>query len=113
MLARLCREGTCSHRSASAMVLGGVAGVNGDVLGLFAPLAEPAADLAPDILGLVLRLLHLLVLLGVLQCISLICFIALGKYLVMELLFLFPFLPSNLFVVLRQHTVLSKGASQG
>jgi hypothetical protein len=51
------------------MVLGGVAGVDGDVLGLFAPLAKPAADLAPDILGLVLRLLHLLVLLGVLQCI--------------------------------------------
>ncbi len=70
MFARLSREETCSHRSASAVVLGGVAGVHGNVLGLFGPLAEPAADLAPDILGLVLRLLHLLLVLGVLQCIQ-------------------------------------------
>ena len=56
-----------TDRSAAAVVLGSVAGINGRVLGLLGLLAKPAADLLAGDLGLLGGLLLLLLVLVALQ----------------------------------------------
>ncbi len=60
-----CSEG--ADRSAAAVVLGSVAGINGRVLGLLSLLAKPAANLLAGNLGLLGSLLLVLLVLVVLQ----------------------------------------------
>ena len=60
-----CSEG--ANRSAAAVVLGSMAGINGRVLGLLSLLAKPAANLLAGDLGLLGSLLLVLLVLVALQ----------------------------------------------